>query len=156
MAIVLGDNGYISVAGFKAWADARAYDYSSYTDPQIEAAITISGVDFIDANYTFKGVKQDETQAMQLPTDEVEIADIENGAAQAVWSQLQGQIFVNAADIQQSGAVKRQRDKVGSLETETEYADGGSYTYTYPTARIDNLLRPYLQNSSQFGSVGIW
>ena len=53
--IDIGVNGYIDVAEFKLWADARGYDYSAKTDQQIEQAITIASVDYIDTRYVFNG-----------------------------------------------------------------------------------------------------
>ena len=144
MAITLGTNGYISVADFKAWADARGYDYLSFLDSEIENAITISGVDFLDVNYTFKGDSVSDTQPMQLPTDEVTIANIANAAAQATWQQLQGRLFVALTDTSTQGDIKRKKDKVGTLEQEIEYTDGTARTYTYPTPIIDKLLAKYV------------
>lgn len=149
MAIVLGENGYISLVDFKAWADARGYDYSAKTDVQIEQAITISGVDFIDTNYDFKGLSVDMTQAMQLPTDEVAIADIKQGAAQATWQQLNGLLFVAQSQTSASGEVKKVRKKLAELETETEYTERSDLSYTYDTTLIDRLLSRFVVGASQ-------
>jgi hypothetical protein len=151
----VGVNSYISLADFKAWADLRAYDYSSYTDAQIEAATVVSAVDFIDPNYTFKGTKVSDTQPMDLPTSEVAIADILNGAAQAAWQQLQGLLFVKQSSSSNAGQIKKTSKKLGSLETSVEYVDGTTQsvgTY-FDTTVIDNFLRPYLDSASASGGI---
>lgn len=149
MAIVVGENGYISLVDFKAWADARGYDYSAKADTQIEQAITVSGVDYIDTEYTFKGLPLDMTQAMQLPTDLVTIENIRLGAAQAAWQQLNGLLFVVQTQASASGEVKKIRKKLAGLETETEYTERSDLEYTYDTSLIDRLLNKYLAVSGQ-------
>lgn len=103
----VGTNSYISLTDFKSWADLRAYDYSAYTDDQINAAAVVSAVDFIDPNYEFKGTKLDSAQPMDLPTDEVAIDDIQNGAAQATWQQLTGILFVKQSSDSNAGQIKK-------------------------------------------------
>lgn len=144
MAITLGTNGYISVSDFKTWADQRGYDYLNFIDTEIEAAITVSNFDFIDQNYTFKGTADSETQPMQLPTDEVEIADIANGAAQAAWQQLNGLLFVTQTAEGAVGDVIMQRDKLDVLESETEYAENSARRFTHSTSLIDRLLAKFI------------
>jgi hypothetical protein len=143
MALTVGTDAYISLADFKSWADDRAYDYSSFTDTAIEAAIRIASVDFINVNYTFKGDALSDSQPLQLPTDEVAIADILNGAAQASWQQLKGRLFVDVTEVGQTGQVVSETKKVASLSTSTTYAEGYQYTNVYPTTRIDDFLKPY-------------
>lgn len=140
----VGTNSYISLADFKAWADLRAYDYSSYTDAQIEAATVVSAVDYIDPTYDFKGSKLDESQPMGLPTDEVAIADIENGAAQAVWQQLRGLLFIDESTQLAGGEIKKESKSIGSLDKSVEYVEGTAPTTTYNTSKIYDLLKPYL------------
>jgi hypothetical protein len=147
MAILLGENGYIDVATFKAEADLRGFDYSAYTDLQIEQAIVVSNLDYIDDNYTFKGKKLDDAQAMQLPTDEVAIADVKRGAYLAAKQQLDGKLYVDPA-ANGSGQVIMERDKLSKLETEKEYQPGTSATTTYNTSQIRKALKPYLAYQS--------
>lgn len=142
MALILGENAYIELADFKAWCDLRAYDYSGYTNAQIEAAIVVSSSDYIDVTYDFKGEPESSSQQMQLPTSEVAIADIEKGAAQAAWQQLTGLLFVEQSTS--SGEIKRERKKLDVMEVETEYQDSSAATYTYSTTTISRLLAPYL------------
>ena len=145
MAIILGTNGYISVADFKSWADMRGNDYSAYSDAQIEQAITVSGVDYLDTQYVFKGTALVEGQPMQLPTDLVAIVDISKAAAQAAWQQLTSALFVGVT-ANSSGIVKMQRDKLDALETETEYTEGTAATFTHDTRLISALLKNFVVN----------
>lgn len=144
MALTLGANAYISLADWKAWADERVYDYSSYTDSQIEGAIVVASVDFVDANYTFKGGPLDESQVMQLPTDDVAIDDIKKAMGQAVWQQLRGLLLIDAESISQQGQVTKKREKLDVLEEETEYQESSERTYSMPTGTIDRLLKPFV------------
>lgn len=141
--ITLGTNGYITVDSFKQWANTRLYDYTSYNDLEVEAAIVIASTEFIDTTYQFKGEKLDKEQAMLLPTDEVAIADIENATAQAVWQQLRGLLFTPEQTTNE-GEVLRKREKVGPIEEETEYREGSVRGYTYSTTKIDRLIAPYV------------
>ena len=144
MALTLGTNAYIELATWKAWADMRAHDYSAYSDAQIEGAIVIASVDYVDADYTFIGSPVSSTQPMQLPTGDVAIADIENAMGQAVWQQVRGQLLVDSSSISQSGSVKKTVDKLDVLEEEREYTEGTERTYKMPTGTIDRLLKPFV------------
>lgn len=150
MALILGTNAYIDLPTFKSWCDLRTYDYSAKTDAEIEAAIVRSSVDFLDVDFDFKGLSVDEDQAMQLPTDEVSIDEIENGAAQAAWQELNGLLFVEQSTSSSSGQIKRKMDKLDVLETEVEYLDGTAKTYTYSTTKIRKMLSRYLAGGGGF------
>ena len=143
MAIILGENAYIDLATWKAWADQRNYDYSAYTDEDIEGAIVVSSTDYVDINYVFKGTSLDVDQLMQLPTDLVAIEDIERGAAQAAWQQVRGYLLIDQSSVSQSGSVTMTKDKLDVLEEERQYAENTERTYTMPTGTIDRLLARY-------------
>jgi hypothetical protein len=151
MAVTVGTDSYLTLAEFKAQADALARDYSSYTDAQIEAALIESSLYYIDVTFEFKGAKLVDTQPMALPTTEVEIPDISKGAFQAAWQSLTGTLFINPADANKSNITK-ERKKLGTLETEVVYSDGATTGYTYDTTRIELLLKPYLDVSTLAGS----
>ena len=155
MAIV-GTNSYISVIDFKSWADLREYDYSNILDIAISAATVKTAIDFIDPNYTFKGVISDEAQTMQLPTSEVSIANIQNAAAQAVWQELKGFLTVSMESQNINGQVASEDKKLGPLSKSVSYVEGTAKTNKYSTSIIDSLLRPYLANSSSgFNSLRV-
>ncbi|MGB1297280.1 MAG: DnaT-like ssDNA-binding protein [Psychrobium sp.] len=143
MALTVGTDSYISLSDFKQWALDRAHDVSTYTDEVIEAGIRIASIDFIDTRYTFVGSKVDANQPMGLPTSDVDIADIANATAQAVWLHLQGRLFVDATTISASGNVKSESKSLGALSKSVTYGDF-AYTNTFPTDRIDAFLRPYV------------
>lgn len=142
MAITVGTNSYLTIEEFKAWADLRGKDYSSFDDNQISAALVVSSLDYIDPNYKFKGVKLDDNQSMGLPTSEVAIADIAGGASQAAWQALNDELLISPS-ANTLGQVTKQRDKLDVLETETEYQEGTAAFYTHDTTQIDRLLDPY-------------
>jgi hypothetical protein len=137
-------NSIISVAELDDWADDRGYDLSGYDTADKEAALITSTMDFFEVYYTFKGDPVNPDQALQLPTDEVEInAKIKQAYAQGAYYQLQGLLFVDHA-TSNSAEIKRLREKVGPIEEETEYTEGSRKTYKISTPIIDRLLAPYV------------
>ena len=144
-------SAYATVIEFKAWADARLYDYSAYQDAQIEAALLIVSEDFIDPNYTFKGEPLDENQEMQLPTDCVVVADITNAVCQAAWLQLQGALFVADTALTEK-EVTSESESIGELSSSYTYREGSQRYYTYSTTKIDALLRPFVIGGA--GGIG--
>lgn len=136
-------SAYATLAEFETWATARQINYYDYNSLQIEAALLIVSEDFIDPNYRFKGVKLDDSQEMQLPTDCVTASDITRAVCEAAWLQLQGLLFVAPSD-QSKGQVVSERSKLGDLEEEIEYAEGSQRTYTQSTTKIDRLLSPFV------------
>lgn len=143
MAVTVGTDSYLTLAEFKAQADALARDYSSYTDAQIEAALIESSLFYIDVTFGFKGTKLNGTQPMALPTTEVAISDIAKGAFQAAWQALTGYLFVDQS-VNANGEVIKERSRLATLEDEVEYRAGTRPTTTYDTSRITMLLKPYL------------
>ena len=139
---------YTTLAQYKTWADARGYTYP--VDAEIDAAIVIA-TDFIDSRYTFKGDALSDSQELQLPTDEVAIADIEKAANQATYLQLLGRLTVDPSTLTTSQVVGESK-QVGSLSKSTSYAERATYTTTYPTTSVDKLLRPFVVGGG-LGSV---
>lgn len=154
--ITVGTDTYLSVVDFKANADLFGYDYSDKTDTQIEQALTSSALLYIDPTFTFKGEALSESQAMQLPTDEVSITDIAKGATQAAWQQLSGYLFVDQSTQSANGQVASESKSVGSLSKSIDYQEGTARTNTYSTVLIRNLLKPYLAvGSGAFNSYRV-
>lgn len=152
----VGVDSYISIENFKLWAGARGYDYFGYIDSEISAATVRTAIDFIDPSYTFKGTKSDELQTMQLPTTEVSIANIQNAAAQAVWQDLKGFLFVAMESQSVNGQIASEDKKLGPLSKSVSYVEGTARTSEYSTSIIDNLLRPWLANiSNGFNSLRV-
>lgn len=147
MAVTVGTDSYLTLAEFKAQADALARDYSSYTDAQIEAALIESSLFYIDVTFKFKGTKLSDTQPMALPTTEVAIPDIAKGAFQSAWQALTGYLFVDQS-VNANGEIIREKSRLATLEDEVEYRAGTRPKTTYDTSRVEASLRPYLVNQS--------
>lgn len=153
MAITVGANGYISVADFRQWGKDRGRELEllEFLDSDIEAAITIASVDFLDARYSFRGTKSASTQPMKLPTDKVAIADIKNPVAHAVYRQLKGTLLVQpTAPGESKGVVASETKQLGPLSTSVTYETGTSRQggERFRTDTIDTLLRPFLANGT--------
>lgn len=153
MSLILGTNAYIELAQFKAWCDIRTYSYASFTDEAINGAIVVSSLDFVDPRYVFKGDKVDSAQAMNLPTNEVPIADIESGIAQAVYQQLNGQLFVDLSTIDVKGSITAESKKLAVMDKSVEYSEGSRKTKFVDTSRIDDFMDKYTtSNNGGFSS----
>lgn len=144
----IGTDSYLELAAFKDWCASRGYDLANYTDPQIEASFVVSAVDYLDPTFEFKGEKLDANQAMGLPTDEVAIADITSGSAQAAWQQLNGFLFVPMTTQSANGSVSSESKSVASLSKSVTYEEGTARTNTFSTTLIKNLLKPYVKSGS--------
>jgi hypothetical protein len=142
--LVLGTNTYLSLVDFKAWLTLRGYSFADYTDEQINSALVISALDYITTTFTFKGKKLLETQPLPLPTDEVSIADIESGAAQAAWQQLNGRLFVSMDEQNVKGNVIEEESKIDVLEEMTKYQEGTALASKFSTTLIRSMLKPYI------------
>ena len=153
MAIVLGENAYIDLDTWKTWADSRNYNYSDYNDEAINGAIVVSSVDFIDIEFDFKGEKVDSDQVMQLPSTQVTIDDIINGAAQAVWQQVRGLLLIDPSAVSQGGSITKTHSKLGTMEEDIEYAESTERTYVMPYTTISKALAPYVSGGGSAISV---
>lgn len=148
MAITVGTNAYVTYAEYLAWAALRGYTVTA-TQAEVEAAIVIASLDYIDAQHNFKGELEDEDQAMKLPTDEVSIANIKPAANAATKMQLEGLLMVDTSTISTSGAVESESKSVGSLSKSVSYKSGSAQTYKRIAPLVDSLLRPYLLGGMQ-------
>lgn len=159
-------NSYASVAEFKAYWDDRGFDYTdpvAYTDPQIEVALVNATmyIDLENGQY-FSGCPLEEDQPLAFPRDylrinrngrltvveglpyELKYATFEY--AKAALTSETGDLQPVVADRDETGAiVTKLFEKIGPIETETEYLEGtASQSITYPAADkwILRLLRP--------------
>lgn len=150
MAIIVGTNAYVSLQDFKSWCDLRSYNYGTFTDAEIESAIVIASVDFIDLNFNFNGIKIDIEQPMKLPTSEVSIVNIYNAASQASWQQLNGLLFLPQTKDTYFGEVKRIKSNLKGLEEEIEYTEGSSKGgQFYDISKIKLFLDDFLATHSK-------
>jgi hypothetical protein len=63
-------------------------------------------------------------------------------------------LLVDTTAISVSGDVLSERDKLDVLETEKTYAEGSAQTFSRVLpAELENLLKPYLKQSTGFGRV---
>ncbi len=63
--VVAGANSFISLADWKTWADKRGYDYSSFTDEQVKAAL-VKASDYLNG-LAWKGFKTARANTMCWP-----------------------------------------------------------------------------------------
>lgn len=155
MPVTVGTNSYLTVQDFKDNADMFGLPYDSYTDEQIEQALSRSALMYIDSKYKFKGEQLDEAQKMDLPTSEVVIVDIVYGATQAAYQALIGKLFVSESSQSANGLVTSESKQLSSLSKSVEYQEGTARTSFYDTGLIDNLMQPYITGySSAGGNMG--
>lgn len=143
-SIVAGANAYITAAELvDYWAD-RGITISAPTAEQ-EAAIVVS-TQYVGLNNNWSGFAVSADQSLDwprrgtytdkgflIPADEIP-QQLKFAVAEYAYRQLTADL---QPDIGDEGAVKRQRDKVDVLETETEYQDntGGYFgVKRYPMA----------------------
>lgn len=148
-SIVANANAYITVDFYREyWAD-RGVDVTdpTQTDDQIQAAIILA-TQYINNANSWKGYIVFDRQPLDWPRSSVYDKDgrdidyqsipleVKSATAEYAYRSITNAdgLLPDPGDL---GAVKRQRDKVGSLETETEYQDntGGYFGIKeYPTA----------------------
>lgn len=147
------DNAYIDVAFFRQWFTDRGIDTLTPfpTDGEVEGGI-VQATDYIDKRFgrRFRGFKRTSSQGLEWPridafdNDNYLLSDIPKQlqAATAEYALLQLQLMRNLAPpvtptfgyldpttgesvSQGSGQVTREREKVGPIETEKEFATTG-------------------------------
>lgn len=143
------DDSYISLADLKAHWDAIGFDYSGYTDPQIEEAARRATV-WLDGTYgaRFPGSRTSgRAQALEWPrsgavdrdgntVDSATIPrEIEKATAEAARYEVSG---TDLSPTVTTGATVK-REKVGPLEV--EYAASGSVDAQRPVLTVvDGIL----------------
>jgi hypothetical protein len=161
---VVGANSYVSVAEFSDYWTDRGFDYTIYATGAIQRAL-IKATDYIDLEnkYCFKGYILEEDQPLAFPRDglyvgcrliegipeELKRATFEY--AKRVLESDSGDLQPDPDDRDETGAViVKKFEKVGPIETETEYLPGtGSEVKSYPSA--DKWLIPFIRGTS--GSI---
>jgi hypothetical protein len=146
MAITVGVNAYVTYAEYLAWAALRGYTVTA-TQPQVEAAIVIASLDYIDAGHSFLGDPVSDSQSMKLPTDQVTIAQIKPAANAATDMQIKGLLMVDTSTTSTSGTVESESKSVGPLSKSVTYKSGSAQTYKRIAPLVDSLLRPFLSGS---------
>ena len=139
---VTGANTYITLAEFKAWADARGVNYSS--DGHVTENI-LRAMDYIE-ELLFIGVKETRDQALQWPRVDVVIdgyaldvgeipKELKNAAYELVKAIIDGDNKLNPVERQVT------KEKVDSLEV-TYKSNAGMQRHTPAVTRaLRKLIR---------------
>ena len=126
----------------------------THTRAQVEPALVASAKRWIDGQHDFAGSKLVSTQALKFPRDgEIGLpADIVRANALAAWYHLQGALLVDTTAIPTAGEAISVRKKLDVLETQYQPGTAQFYSRILP-ADLENLLAPYLKQSTGFGRV---
>jgi hypothetical protein len=147
---------YADYAQYLAWALSRNITVTQ-TKTEIDAALYVATNDYIDVNYTFKGVATDEAQVTSLPTNQVSInSKVIRATCECAYLHLQGKLF--NSNLDPLGAIKskessKELDVLKKSES-VEYWGKASQSYLMPHPQIDKLLAPYLSNSGAGFELG--
>lgn len=160
-------NSYTTVEEFAEYWTDRGFNYTVYTTGAVQRAL-IKATDYIDLNnkYYFKGYLLEEEQPLAFPRQnlyldcrliegvpkEIKIATFEYAKRVLTGADDgNGDLQEDPNDRDETGAViTKLFEKIGPIETETEYLAGtGSEVRSYPGA--DKWLLPFLRGTS--GSI---
>lgn len=157
-------NSYVSVEEFAAYWTDRGFDYTVFATGAIQRAL-IKATDYIDLEnkYYFKGYILEEDQPLAFPRDQLYVGckliegipdELKRATfeyAKRVLESDTGELQPDGEDRDETGAViVKKFEKIGPIETETEYLAGtGSEVRSYPSA--DKWLLPFLRGTS--GSI---
>jgi hypothetical protein len=157
--------GYGTTAGFKTWATAKGFDYTTpaYTDPQIDAARERAS-DYIDgptaasspATRRTDGIRSASgpgpappiAKALSIPSDEIPV-EIDNATYEGTKRELASPGALNP-DLKPGGGVLK-RVKAGSVEV--EYDNDGTVSKTF--AAIEQALGSLLVVRSRYSGVAV-
>lgn len=143
-------NAYVSVADADTYVDNHSQDAvwsAPLSQPLKEKAIRLA-TQYLDAVYDWFGVPTNEDQALDWPregvpknerwtydSDEMPQA-LKDACAELAVKSANGTDLL--ADLTDNGTIKREKSKVGSLESEIEYVDGNSPNTTFQL--VDELI----------------
>lgn len=152
---------YASAAHADAYHTLRGNTAWTALTTEVKEAYLVQATDYAEQRWglRYPGVRSVEGQALSWPRDEatdreggailddVVPVGIVNAICEYALARVSGVLSPTPTNVN-SGLVKRTRNKVGELETETEYVDGGSVkTYpSYPAA--DALMARYTRSAS--------
>jgi len=154
--IVSGAESYLSVADADTYHTARGNDGWTGDATAKEAALR-NATDYLTQRYRLNwyGHRFSLGQALDWPrsgindvgTDEVP-REVRHATAEMALVALTTDLN---APLERGGQVKRERKKVGPIESETEYADGASGRTRYPA--VDGILAPFLMRRGRLVRV---
>jgi len=146
-------NSYVSVSDADAYHALRGNPetWDDATTSEKEAAL-IEATQYLDLHYgeRWRGARMFKTQALDWPRDDVTDDDgfrlpndeipqrLANAASEAALQALSNELLPKIEEA----AVVRERNRVGQIESETEYAGSKPVLPRYP--KIDGLLRHLL------------
>lgn len=146
-----GANSYGSVVGFKAHHDLRLQDYSTYTDPQIEASL-VAATEFLDMRFAYNGWKTVAEQSTEFPRNDLYNArgDLVQGVPVHVvkacyeyairWLRNGFSLLPDPEQDASGRSIKATQVDVGPVSERTEYSEFAKYRMPeYPYA--DGLLK---------------
>ena len=134
--IVSGANTYVSLADFKAWADARGIAYG--TDETVTQQI-FRAMDYVES-LNFKGLKHTEEQPLQWPRDMVYI-DSYSVNSDEIPPQLKLAVY-EAIKIEIDGD-----SKLSASDRETISETVGDISITYKSSSSMKRETPALTNA---------
>jgi hypothetical protein len=156
-------NSYVSVEEFVSYWTDRGFDYTVYTTGAVQRAL-IKATDYIDLEnkYYFKGYILEEDQPLAFPRQYLYvecrlIEGIPEELKRATFEYAKrvltgaddgnGELQPDGEDRDETGAIiVKKFEKIGPIETETEYLAGtGSEVRSYPSA--DKWLLPFLKGT---------
>jgi len=118
-----GANGYVSVAEFKAYCDARLMDYSTggKVDADIEVAI-IRASQHADLRFDYRDEPASADQETELPRVGGSIPKLfKQGVIEYAFRALRMVLWADPAQDTTGAAVKRRLEEVGPIKEEVEY-----------------------------------
>lgn len=146
-SVVSGANSYVTLAEFKAWADARDITYNA-DDNALEAQI-LRAMDYLERLF-FIGNKANENQPLQWPRTEALIDGYYADATEIpkeVKTALYEATVVEAAGYSEleNQSRKTLREKVGDIEV--QYADNSENRTITPALQyaLNRIVQPAFQ-----------
>lgn len=152
-------NSYSTLAEFKTYWDNRGYDYSSDTDDQISIAL-IKATDYIENRFRtrFRGSREFDDQSLSFPRLYLYDEDgrlvtglpirLKNATIEYTKRALTAELASDPIALDDSGMpVTMLREKVGPIETETQYSAGSAIVIYKPYPSADALLQEYITAS---------
>lgn len=146
-------NGYVDVTFFKDYHKDRGRDFSAFGTTQIQQAIVVAS-DFLDTKFTFIGIRRLTTQNMEWPRVDAFYMDgraallvpieVQEATAEIALKQLSGEIAPDPTYDASNRLVTQDRSKVGPIEKETRFVDGGVpidfRSYPFAEKRLKELI----------------
>ena len=156
---VSGANSYISLADANTYMSTRTngtHAWDSASDDDKEQAL-IEAMDFMENQYRDKmrGVQEYEGQLWAWPREYV--YDLRGDEYTGIPSRLkyaqvefaafyltEGTLYLNPSTDDTGQQVKRTREEVGPLKTETEFVSGGTIATAYSVPKAEQYIKDFI------------